>query len=148
MKFTVYTEDTKPIGRTMRAVCKHLYSNPPKGIKWRRYPNSDAFKIEQIPLPKSIRNSLDKLATKHLDTPMPDAHRYLFERLRDEGLIKIIGNGDKCPETEPFMVLLKDRSNPIEKMNIRGFFARNNGMIVVLINERNAIEEDRKIDIL
>lgn len=150
MKFTVYTEDTKPIGRTLRAVCRHLYNNPPKGVKWRRYPNSDAFKVEQIQLPKSVRNSLDKLATKRLDTSVLDAHQYLFEKLRDEGLIKMIRNGDtdKCPTTEPFIVLLKDRSNPIEKMNIRGFFTRNKGAIVVLIDERNALEEDKNIDIL
>lgn len=148
MKFTVYTEDTKPIGRTIRAVCKHLYNNPPKEVKWRRYPKNDAFNIEQIHLPKSVRSSLDKLATKYLNIPVPDAHQYLFERLRDEGLIKMVGDGDKCPETEPFIVLLKDRPNPVEKMNIRGFFTRNKGVMVVLIDERNALEEDRKIDIL
>lgn len=140
MKITIFAEERKPAGRTIRNILKHLYYNHAKELNWKRYPNGAQIEIVHKHLPESIRNDIDGLAKG--DVYVSNAYDFIHKLLIEEGCVN-------SGENEPYAVLLKDRhSCPEEKLRIIKHFKPNIKEPIVLIDERNALEEDRKIDIL
>lgn len=132
MTFTIFTDkDIKPKHQYLE-VCKHLYMNESTNCGWKKHKNGDYVSFDIKVLPDGIIKFINDVARgKYSNNDVVKPHVMLRHLLVEFELI------DERNPT-PFIVLVNDRDNGIEKINIRTTFGRVqlNKYCNVLVNEK------------